>query len=153
LSVQYGPEVVGINYLIDYFSFGFHYFDSKHLKRNISLNWIAGKKLLKRFIERKDGEDYYTKEWLRENSINLDELRAALVKEEQSEKINYLSTNPIEEANKSRLPDTEARLYSCATLTTLYNHRSPVCVTCLQKKSCKSILKAVNPILFKNRGY
>lgn len=150
LTRQYTYDTIGVNFLIDVFAFGFSYYSSKILKRKISLNWIVGKQLLKRFQERKDGTDYHTSNFLREYNINIDELRSSLIEDQP---VDYLLLNKIEEMNKGRLADSQARLYSCLINTTLYNHRSPICIICHQKRDCKNLLSSINQIAFKNRGY
>ncbi len=151
LMKQYTYNTVGINFMIDVFAFGFSYYSDKLLKRKISLNWIIGKKLLKRFKERKDGTDYHTSNFLREYDINVDELRSSLIVQESE--FDYLSLNKVEEATKGRMPDTEGRLYNCMRDTTMFNHRSPICITCHSKVTCKRILSELSPMVFKRRGY
>jgi len=82
-------RVIGVsnNFLVSFLSFGFAYFYTKRLKRKITLNWIASKKLLTRFLAREEGTDYYTREFLREYNINLDELRSYLVEQQE---VDYL---------------------------------------------------------------
>jgi hypothetical protein len=144
-------ETIGPNLLIDYFAFAFYYYSSLETKRNITFNWIIGKKMIKRFFEREKGWDYYVDNFLRENQINTDTIRSKLVEEKQEK--NYLAIHQEEELEKARCADTEARVYSCLNTTTLYNHRSHVCLLCHQKQFCKQLLKKVNPSLYENRGY
>lgn len=151
LAKQYTYDTVGINFLIDYFSFGFHYFYTKKLKRNISLNWIVGKKLFTKYIERKEGTDYYTSEFLREYQINIDDLRSALI--EVPPNVGYDKVDDSEEMIKSSIADGAARLYSCMIGTTMFHHRSITCVMCKQKTTCKDLLQKINPSLYRNRGY
>jgi hypothetical protein len=153
LSRYFVPDAIGVNFLIDYFASSFHYFATKNLKRKISLNWVVGPKFLKRYATRKDGVDYYTSEWLRENQINIDELRAILINDDEDVVTNYLKLDSFEELTKSRVADTEARLFNCFESTTMYNHRSSVCLTCHQKTVCKRLLLKLNPVLYNKRGY
>lgn len=145
-------RVIGVsnNFLVSFLSFGFAYFYTKRLKRKITLNWIASKKLLTRFLAREEGTDYYTREFLREYNINLDELRSYLVEQQE---VDYLALDKQEELNKARLPDSDARLYNCLQDTTLYNHRSAICLICHQKTFCKNLLKTTNNFVYKKRGY
>lgn len=150
LYKQYIPGTLGMNFFIDYFSFSFAYFFQKKIHRPISLNWIASKRLLKRYIERPDGTDYHTKQFLREHNINLSELRSSLVDDFAAD---YLHTDRDEESRKGRIADTDARLYYCLTDTTMYNHRSVICLSCSQRVTCKRLLMHSNPSLYKKRGY
>lgn len=151
VSQYYMIDSVGVNFMIDYFASAFHYFSTKKLKRNVSLNWIVGRKFFKRYLERKEGQDYYTGEWLRENQINLDQLRASLMKIEEG--LDYLKLDKVEELSKGKKADTSARLYNCMTSTTMYNHRSPICLTCHQRVSCKEIMERLLPVVHRERGY
>ena len=146
-------EAIGPNLLIDYFAFAFYYYGSLETKRKITFNWIIGPKMIKRFFEREKGWDYYVTNFLRENQINPDELRHKLLYGSKPIEVDYLKVHPEEELEKGRCADTEARVYSCLNTTTLYNHRSHVCILCHQKQFCKQLLKKVNPTLYINRGY
>jgi len=146
-------EAIGPNLLIDYFAFAFYYYSSLEMKRNISLNWIIGKKMLKRFFEREEGWNFYVDNFLRENQINKDELRYKMLESVKDYHYDYLKISLAEEQEKSRCADTPARVYSCLETTTLYNHRSHICILCHQKPFCKQLLKKVNPLLYENRGY
>lgn len=144
-------ETVGVNLLIDYFSYSFAYYSSLDTQRDISLNWIIGKKMIKRFFgEKTGGWDYHVDNFLREHQISKDEIRSKLVVQEEK---SYLKVHPSEESEKSRVPDTEARIYNCLNYTTLFNHRSIICLTCHQKIFCRQILKKTNPDLYAKRGY
>lgn len=147
------PEIIGVNFLIEYFAFAFYYYNEKELRRDIVPNWIIGKKMIKRFFERESGWDYYTSEFLREYNINVDEIKIRLHQISEEKEKNYWTISVSEEREKSRVSDTEARVYNCLKTTTLFNHRSVVCRTCNQKSFCRLLLKKVNPSLYDKRGY
>lgn len=153
LARQYSLDSLNVNFFITYMAWAFSQYSDKELKRRISLNWIIGKKLLQRWLEKKDSWDYYTSNFLREYDINIDTLRSSLVEEEQENEVDYLKIHNSEEIIKSQLPDTEARIYNCLNGTTLYNHRSLNCVICHQRGGCKQLLKKIYPEIAKKRGY
>lgn len=153
LQQYVNEQTIGINLLIDYFAFAFGYYSDKKLQRNISLNWIIGKKMIKRFFERQEGWDYYTQKFLHEYQVNVDELKSRLQEQETKEEKDYLKIHKSEELEKARTPDTEARVYSCLNTTTLFNHRSTICVMCHQKVFCKQLLRKTNQNLYEKRGY
>lgn len=140
----------GNNLVIDYFSFAFSYYASKNTKRDISFNWIVSKKMLDRYIDQKEGQDFYVNKFLREYSIVKNDILSIL-----HESIDYntsFTTNPVEEIFKKKYANGN-RFYHCFVMTTLYNHRSKVCMLCKERELCKKILKQTNPALFNNRGY
>jgi hypothetical protein len=147
LANYYGMQSIGINSLLEYFSFSFHYWSTKITQRKISLNWIIGKKTFTRFTERISGQDYYTQKWLVENDINLDNLRHKLIVGDAVEPLNR-----SEELEKIRFHG-HARLANCLHHTTMYNHRSVNCIGCDMKNLCKNVLKEKFPIIYKQRGY
>jgi len=152
LYKQVVPEAVGINLLIDYYTFAFEQYVGKNLKRNISLNWIIGKKMVTRWFDRQDSWRYYSDNFLREYQINTDELRSLLIEQHQPES-SSLQIFQSEELEKKRYPDAHGRLFNCATYTTMFNHRSAICTRCGQRDACKQTLSKLNPKLYSNRGY
>ena len=148
LAQHYQLPSIDVNFLILYFSFTWEYYSNKHLKRNVSLNWIIGKKTFKRWLDRKDSATYYNNKFLKEYEINLNQLKQDL-HEDQSEAIGL---DPAEELEKKRFTG-DAILFNCLLVTTLYNHKSLICLQCEHKKMCKSLLKSTYPRIYKNRGY
>jgi len=140
---------VPVNYLIEYFCYSFHYHSTKETKRRISLNWIIGKKTFARWLERKDGVEYYTDKWILEHGLDLDRLRQELFEQETEDRALDVS----EEIEKLRFDDLDARLFNCVKNTTMYNHRSLNCLSCKNKIVCKSMLKSLSPQLYRKRGY
>ncbi len=148
LIQQFGLNAVGTNLILDYICFSFHYWHSKNTKRNISLNWIIGKKTFKRWVDRKSGNNYYTQQWLNEMGINLDYLRQEIFEQE----LQHKGLDPAEEIEKLRFHG-DARLAHCIQFTTMYHHKSINCLGCESKSTCKKLLSINRPQLFKARGY
>lgn len=137
-----------INYLVDYFCFSFHYWSTKVTKREVTLSWIIGKKTFSKWLEKKDGTNYYTDKFLKEYNIDLHRLRQELSDEKEAPSLDV-----SEEVEKNRFVDPDAKLYNCTINTTMYNHRSINCLGCQNKQVCKSMLKDLFPQLYKKRGY
>lgn len=151
LSTQIGLPSVGLNTLLDFFQFSFYFWSTKRTKRRISLNWIIGKKTFKRWVEKKDGQDYYTDKWLLENNIDLNLLRQQLYEQEHQD-LTTQGLDAAEELEKLRFGG-EARLYHCLHNTTLYHHRSLHCLGCSNRRVCKGLLRTTSPQVYKRRGY
>ena len=151
MSQQFGLQSVGINTLLSFFNYSFHYWSTKKTVRRISLNWIIGKKTFKRFLEKKEGENYYIDKWLLENDVDVDSLKQQLHELENKE-LTSQGLDPAEELEKLRF-EGEAKLYNCLQHTTLYHHRSVNCLTCMNRVACKRLLKNISPQLYKRRGY
>lgn len=64
-----------------------------------------------------------------------------------------LKLRPVEEKFKKEFFGTKRGLAWCIANTTLYHHRSPLCVQCKFKVECKKILKQNYYKVYKVRGY
>lgn len=146
LGQQYGLPSIGVDWLITYFVFSFNYWRDKNIKRPLTLNWIIGKKMFKKFVDKDEHSDYFCGRFTMECDIDTNALRQEL-NEDESEYNNH-----SEELEKRRFTG-EGRLHNCIINTTLYNHRSKICIMCTQKVDCKQILKKINLQLYKKRGY
>jgi len=65
----------------------------------------------------------------------------------------FINVRPVEERFKQETKNGRRTLAWCVANTTLFNHRSPLCVACSYKVECKDILKMNYPKIFKLRGY
>jgi hypothetical protein len=147
-SKHYPLPSIGINLLVDYFSFAFEYWSNKETKRNVSLGWIIGKKTFQRWLEHSDHSAYFNRKFFLEYDINIDQLKQDLFASETV----LPDLDHVEELEKQR-HDGVARFYHCVQYTTLYNHRSGICLLCSQRTDCKILLKTKYPITYKKRGY
>lgn len=148
LSNYYPLESLNVNFFITYFSFSFSYWHDKITRRKIALNWIIGKKTFKRFIETQDETQFFVDKFLDDYKVNINQLRQDLFPDHNE----ALELSGAEEIEKSRFKG-EAQLYHCTQYTTLYNHKSKVCMRCSEKSTCKGVLKQMFPKLFVSRGY
>lgn len=58
-----------------------------------------------------------------------------------------------EEIEKKRFYNSELGLSNCLEKTSLYNHKSQLCILCKHKISCKDLLKNNYSQIYKSRGY
>ena len=65
----------------------------------------------------------------------------------------FTAVRPAEEAVKARFHGTARGALWCLANTTLYNHRSPLCVVCNFKNDCLMTLKRDFPRIARGRGY
>lgn len=145
---HYQLESISINLLTSYIAWSFSRRFGQITKRDISLGWILGPKTFKKWLDKKEEEIYYTDIFINEIGINLDQLKQELHEEE----IIQQNLDVSEELEKSRFKG-EAQLFHCFQFTTLYNHRSSICISCENKTTCKRLLKEKFPRTFKKRGY
>lgn len=148
LAKHYQLDSININFLINYLAWSFNRRYGQITKREISLNWIIGKKTLEQFLKRKDGEQYFVDQFANNIGINIEQLRYEL----HEKGVEVSGLDPAEELEKDRFSGG-ARLYNCLQYTTLYNHRSKSCLTCDNKLICKKLLKSIFPRTYKKRGY
>ena len=140
-----GIKIIGYNYLFDYFCHQWHYWSSSNTKREITLEWIIGKKAVDRWLNdrREDYQFIYSEQLVKPFKIN----KLALILD-----AGEPGVYPDEELYKKRF-EGETQLYYCMEFTTMYNHRSAMCRLCSVKAQCKAKLKEVDFRTFKTRGY
>lgn len=147
--VSVGPE-----YLFNYLIFQFDYWNEKNVEfgDRITLSRIFGKACVERFFNiSKDYSWYNAKLTLNEkysieSSIINDLIASTKLKD-------YKTIDRVEEIEKQRFFNHPAALAHCIENTTLFNHRSSVCVGCKHKKICKSTLKQMYIGIYHSRGY
>lgn len=150
LASQFGLHSIGYNTLLDCFQYSFFYWNGKKTKRQLSLNWIIGRKTVTRWLEKKDGTQYHIDNFIKEYDIDINLLKQQLAEQDNQEEQPIL--NPAEELEKTRFKGA-AQLYHCSQFTTLYHHKSIICLKCGNRAACKKLLKDTKPRLFSKRGY
>lgn len=148
LGEHYDFSSLGPNWFISYFCWTFAIRESQNTSRDISLNWIIGNKMLTRWLEKPEEFSWQYRDFVVKYSIDLDRLRNDLFESG----VILRKLDPAEEREKSRLGG-EGQLYNCLLHTTLYNHRSIICLTCENKILCKKLLAQKYPRLSRERGY
>ena len=133
-----------------YFEFQFHYWRNRNTKygsKGIRIEWILGKKAIKRWQEAKSDEV----EWIGKQSLSDDVKSYSFKKKEIKDLV--IELNRVEEKEKQRFFNKRKGFFYCQIAATLYNHKSEFCMQCKFKKDCKKLLKKELPNVFKTRGY
>jgi hypothetical protein len=148
LANQYGLPSISPSFLIEYFVFQFSQKHDWATSMKIQLNWIIGKKAFDTWVNRNEHHSYFSGKFTQEYDINVYELKQQLFELELQEQ----GLDPAEELEKERF-DGSARLFNCLQNTTLYNHKSPTCISCSERVHCKNFLLKQNKRLYEQRGY
>lgn len=164
LSVMYSEvgseQAFGENYLVDYLEFQFNRHLSKPVVRSnrsshlASLNThpymaqVIGKPALKEWDNRKRNKFIYAVRYGLKSKVKI-----KAKKNNNSWREILLNINPSEEFMKEKFHNTTKGLLFCYVSTNLYNHKSPLCSTCLKKDECKETLRLEHGNVFKLRGY
>lgn len=150
LGKEYGLESVGRTLIYDYFCFQLNYWKDMDTRfgKKIPLPWFIGKKAFKRWLENPEEDLWHAHQTADEFEIHID-----LIHTIDLVSVNSLELKQQEETEKRRYHNEDDALAHCLEFTTLYNHRSPECVTCKFKGECKKLLKANFFKLWIKRGY
>jgi hypothetical protein len=132
------------NFIKNYTKYQFSYWNrlqTRHKNGYIPISWIYGKKAITRWEQDVD--------WLkfRQNSD-------FSISEKANVKLSFLTQiDTQEESHKQKYHNKNKGLAWCSYNTTLYNHKSTNCLTCIFKLQCKEMLKLNMPNVYKLRGY
>lgn len=144
------PEV-GEEFIRDYVAYGMHSWFGKDMEgdfsRTIRFHWIFGKMGVKRYNMVKKG----AQQWC----VRVGGLKNTLVKRKSDSKMAEMlrSVREDEERFKREFLNTARGLLWCVANTTLYNHRSGVCVVCGNKDACRELLRTTMSNVYRIRGY
>lgn len=114
----------------------------------IRFSWIVGQKAIQRWDKFGNKTNVeITRNCLKQN-FDIDTTK-------HTTKCNKMvvQVRPVEEKFKQEFFGTKRGLAWCVANTTLYHHRSPLCMRCPFKVECKEILKQNYYKVYKIRGY
>lgn len=151
LEDRYDKNSIGKTFLFNFIAFNYDYYSTLDYKagNKIPLNWIIGKKALSRWVNRTEDDLYHATKYATDNKIHL-----GLIKCSTERKSNNVASIRIAEENeKKRFHNKPLGMVNCLDSTTLYNHRSPLCISCKYRSDCKKVLKANFPKFYISRGY
>jgi len=143
---------IGANWLFDFFSFQFNYWEGKNYQqvgrsKILRITWIIGEKAYLRWENRKDNYKYFVRKYfLQKYKISFSEFRIFLGDAKEKE-FDFFREEYIK---KTYLNTLEGFLY-CLDNTTLYTNKSKTCLKCLYNKRCLEILKKKFPITYYKR--
>lgn len=145
LDVKYNLITIGDHFLSRYFSFQFKRVEGQIFKRFAGKD-VGGKVQIYDIIGNKAYE-YFEKRDVKFDYII--EIPVGIVKNHEPIELG----NNYEELEKKKFFNTEKGLVNCIEKTTLYNHHSSNCILCVNKNTCKELLKKNYKSIYDNRGY
>lgn len=151
-----GTTFVQEDYLRKYMEYQFNYWYKQDAKygqgASIQIEWIIGKKAWKRWESRtdkqKDKTDYIIRKGIKKD-----------VEFKRTKKYNegfgamLVEVTPTEEIEKKAFFNTAKGYVNCIVNTTMYNHKSELCLKCKFRKKCKQELESQHPNVYSLRGY
>lgn len=145
----YGIESLGKVFIYDYFCFQLNYWMNLETRfgKKIPITWFIGKKAFQRWQDNPNTDLYHAHKSAESFGINSE------TSDRTKEKLDVLAIKKHEEAEKIRFKDPAAQLLHCMNATTLFNHRSPNCISCSSKAQCKIILERDFYRIYIKRGY
>ncbi len=146
---KFNSKGIGIHFIFDYFIFQFDYWITKETRfgKKIPLSWFIGKKAFDRWLKRPEYDLWHAKQTAAQYGIHISLIQ------KQREVLDIKKINESEEIEKKRFYNTLEGLVNCQETTTLYNHRSSLCLMCCWKGDCKDLLKAEYLKFYILRGY
>jgi len=114
----------------------------------ILMTWIFGQKAIKRW-EKSFKETNSSR--VAQNIGQFKEFAKSKLSKFANQAVIELSVG--EEHEKRRYLNGKLGLAYCIMQTTLYNHKSTICLSCNYKQHCKEALKDNYPAVYKIRGY
>lgn len=147
-----GLQGVGSNFLYDYLVYQFDYWIDKNVTfgDKTSINRIYSVESWKRYLSRFENFSWYNAR-CRMSAYNIS--TAILDQFIIHIPIDNCAINQAEEREKQRFHQQEKGLAHCIDSTTLYNHKSVLCMRCPFKNTCKSLLKETYFAIYMDRGY
>lgn len=151
---EFGTNI-GEDFIRQFAQFGFNYYFGDGQNRytvSVRFNWIFGSGMIGRWKKAKSKAQI---SGIRKSISRGLKSRYRLNTRRKNEDMTRIVTEvrEIEEKFKSEFLNTKRGLPWCVANTTLYNHRSRVCLSCIYKSDCKEVLKTEYPGIWKTRGY
>jgi len=129
LDKKYGYGSVGVNFLLDYFSFQYNYWSQLDPERNPNSSWIIGNKAIKRWFDKPDNYSYFSGLLRRKYRISIDHV----IEHHSGSNQN----TDLDDTFRKRCSDPNYQLLHCSILGLSYSFRSSTCITCSHRKKCK----------------
>lgn len=148
LDNNYGLESLGYNFIYEYFIFQLDYWDNLETQfgKTIPLTWMIGPKALSRWEMRLERDLYHA-------NISANKYGIHIGMFQKQKKLVVVDLDETEESFKKKFHNTEDGFGECLETTTLYNHKSMLCMTCNFKEECKKVLKSDYGKIYVLRGY
>lgn len=150
LDKEYGLESIGRTFIYDYFCFQLDYWKNMETRfgKKIPIAWFIGKKAFERWKNNPEEDLWHAYQTAEEFGIHI-----GLIHTAGPVTFDVLELKESEETEKTRFHNTNKGMLNCIESTTLYNHRSPLCISCNFKKECKKLLESNYYRIWIKRGY
>jgi hypothetical protein len=143
-------KILQKEFLEKFFDYQFNYWYKKDAKygqgTSIQLEWIIGKKAIKRWVE----QDKKHLDWIIRKNLKKDH---KIIKQKENKDYLVTELNYADEKEKKRAHNSIKGFWNCLINTTMYNHKSELCMVCKKSMECKQLLKKKYPQIYKKRGY
>lgn len=151
LNQKYSLHTLDHNFLSEYTEFQFNYwkesstqFEGTNAFANAS--WIYGKKAFLRWFKVNQHIHWINDKKKKDTQIQ------SYKKRNIPQSIPFVvQLSPIEELDKKLYHNTEDGLLNCLENTTLYNHKSNLCLTCIFSERCIPLLEEQYPSILNLR--
>lgn len=146
IDKRIGTSSLGKKWYFDFVAYQFQFYSQIKYSRSqgrVYFNFIFGKKAIERFFNKRDSWSYYLQLFFNKYDISF----------EQVSKV-YYKRNLIDSSYEDRVRrsvEGEERFSNCIMNTTLFNQFSEVCKSCNINQECKSVLKELYPLIYKQR--
>jgi len=156
LMGRYGEGSIGPYLLYHYFVFQFEYWRTKKTREGegrAQIRWVVGEKAFNRWLRKDSDYWYFCTEGLLKKHVDIkySDVIGLLGKTEIG--FDYVEVKMYEEVEKQRYFNTTKGFMHDILNTTLYNHKSELCLGCKNKESCKELLKTNYRKIYDDRGY
>jgi hypothetical protein len=153
-------QSIGEDYITSYLTFSFSIAKTMKLppqfanrKNYIPFTWVIGKTSYNRFIKSSKQQKYVLTQKVKAQNKHI-KIQLAPVQTVSPQKLNFIvDLNQNEEYEKQRFKNSLKGYAWCADFTTLYNHKSSICLGCSYNQKCKQRLKENYNKIYTVRGY
>lgn len=150
---SFDTNVIGMSFIKKYLEYQFQsWFNTgmeKDYSRTVRFSWMFGQKAIKRWrVFSPETNAKIVTSHIKKLGI----YKAKVVRETKIPEL-ILKVRSVEENFKREYHNTKRGFAWCVANTTLYNHKSSLCVRCVFKNDCKEVLKEQYPKVFIKRGY
>ena len=152
LDEKYTLETIGVDFLNLYFEYQFNYWRQSNTQLQnssafVSASWFVGQKAFNRWYKINSKVD-----WINNKNFTESGDYKKFKKREVKKIPFYINLSDTEELEKRRFNnDLQLKLYNCLEYTTLFNHKSNICLHCKKQFECINLLEEQFPNIYMDR--
>ena len=150
---EFDTNIISMSFIKTYLEYQFQsWFNTgtdKDYSRTVRFSWMFGAKAIKRWRVFKPEVNVKI---VRGHIKKLGIYKPKVSRETKIPEL-ILRIRPAEENFKREYHNTQRGFAWCIANTTLYNHKSSLCVRCSFKNECKEVLEKQYPKVYVKRGY